>query len=500
MLVDTDVRPEKFVDDVARNLLERSPLEITVDLTQGFRHFSLLIFSTAVFLQTLGRTKVAHCYYAMLQDDSNQKDQRSEVLDLAPLIRLQRFAYMVNAFRERLDLEPLVDQIGQQLESTNHESARQLRLLASTLNLRLPLDVASVAADFEAHRKPITRSLNALGIPASKELTDLIMDAVADRKLPGATLKQKPPALTKPLLEKLAEEITRALDRNDLAAFYGNTREWLVSWLLWRTHGDNFDRWLRHDERARAERCLTALTQIYDDFARPKTTTGARADAGAAPELTEDQARLARVFKALAALRNRIMHAGMAPQLFADLIKNHESLADEWRNWLSHLPEFDPTPTGGNKSVLVSPIGKTPGAFYSALVACQPPAELVICLASEQTIGFVAEACDRANRHPDLLPVIFADPMGGLEEARQLTERKHWSDSGRSIARNLVFADHVYVNLTGGTTLLGWTAAKLAEIAERYGRDVKRMCFIDPRERDEQRRDPWVSRDPLFID
>jgi hypothetical protein len=56
------------------------------------------------------------------------------------------------------------------------------------------------------------------------------------------------------------------------------------------------------------------------------------------------------------------------------------------------------------------------------------------------------------------------------------------------------------VNITGGTTLMGLTAEKLASKARELPCEVRRLGLIDSRPPEQQRTDPYQEGEPLWLD
>jgi hypothetical protein len=70
----------------------------------------------------------------------------------------------------------------------------------------------------------------------------------------------------------------------------------------------------------------------------------------------------------------------------------------------------------------------------------------------------------------------------------------------KAAAAHLLEGPEVFVNLTGGTTLMGLAVERIAGEARRLGRPVRRFGLIDRRTREEQQADPFQTAEPYWLD
>ena len=147
--------------------------------------------------------------------------------------------------------------------------------------------------------------------------------------------------------------------------------------------------------------------------------------------------------------------------------------------------------------VLVSPIGKRPGVLFSAVRACRanrgdnPALCLVIC--SRETEGLIEEALKKAGFEGDFEALAMEDAFGGgQDEIRQIAV---------DARRHFIGAGEVLVNVTGGTTLMGLAAERLANEARSLACPVvRRFGLIDRRPPREQENDPYQAGEPFWLD
>ena len=152
------------------------------------------------------------------------------------------------------------------------------------------------------------------------------------------------------------------------------------------------------------------------------------------------------------------------------------------------VPEFG----GGHGRLLITALGTTPGVLYSALCNTGNVARCII-VCSEQSQPSVPEAAKQAGFQGDCKALVISDPHGGYTEDEQQRFRAEAS-------RWLLESDEIFVNLTGGTTLMGMAVQHLMD----RGRDLNRPCFrfvlIDRRPPEQQRSEPYIKGEIRRLD
>ena len=169
-----------------------------------------------------------------------------------------------------------------------------------------------------------------------------------------------------------------------------------------------------------------------------------------------------------------------------------------WKTALRSLPEFSlslGTSNGGR--VLVSPIGQSSGVLFSAVKAYQanengegPTLCLIIC--SGETKGLIAEALQQAGYGGEVATLLLKDAWA--------FEKKEFKRLVKKAQQHLIGADEVAVNVTGGTTVMGLLADRLASEARRFARPTRRFGLIDRRARTEQSTDPYQAGEAFWLD
>jgi len=147
--------------------------------------------------------------------------------------------------------------------------------------------------------------------------------------------------------------------------------------------------------------------------------------------------------------------------------------------------------TEQRQRVLISPMGLRPGVLYSALLTADPYRVkrcLVIC--SAESADSVAAACQAAGYSGEVVLIQLADPFPSVDEINgRAAEAAHYLDT-----------EVVYVNITGGTTLMGVLAERIASEARRRHRTVRRFALVDRRPQSEQEADPFHLGETYWLD
>jgi hypothetical protein len=468
-----------FLRAVAQAVEPQPGTALTVDATHGFRHHSFLTCLAALYLAELRGTEVRGAWYGLLQE------AESRFLDLRPLLELPRWIHALRTFSETGSARPLAAL----LEGPSRPMARALRELSLAHGTGLPLELGRLSADFlRQHARALQKALAAEhALPLAEELTGLLTARLEDFRLPQAGSGEgwkRQVELSREELRRQARLVEDLLERGSLAAALGLMREWTVSWavLSLGLQGD----WLDHGRvRRRAESVLGALAALH----REPVPGG----------MEEEQRGLARFWASLTELRNAFQHAGMRPRALAgpraQLREKLEAVREYWDQTLRHCPALALQPAPAlERPLLVSALGLRPGVLFSALRACAeregpPGACLVIC--SRETEDSVARAVEQAGFQGPVERLVLEDPFGGRGEIQRLA---------RAARAHLLQAEEVWVNLTGGTTLMGLVVEAVAEEAGRLARTVRRFGLVDRRPAAEQEAEPFRQGEALWFD
>ncbi len=469
-----------FLEAVVRTVPPR--VDLIVDVTHGYRHFSFLAYVAVLYLAALRGIRVRGAYYGMLNHDAP-----SPFLDLRPLLELPRWIRALKVLRETGSALPMADLLG--ADSTAASVARDMKRLSEAYLSGLPLELGLQAQKMRKHNKPLGRALRRQQLPLEEELRTQIAETLDRFKLETVRSTQRRKGdidLSDYELSRQADIIDDLLKHGHTATALGLMNEWTVSWIIWREYPDA--KWLNYCKiRKRAANLLGVIRALHG---RPELRD----------DLTEEQRALGAFWKELSELRNGYSHYGMRPQdLVSDknVHRKTDTILEYWET-LKSLPRFSlslgDSPGG---LVLVSAIGMRPGVLFSAVKACQagegheePTLCLVIC--SEKSRNGIDEALEQAEYGGKYEPLVLEDAFGGgRKEIKQVVDaaRKH-----------IVGADEVKVNVTGGTTLMGLAAEAIAADARRFARPTRRFGLIDRRPPDQQDADPYRVGEPFWLD
>jgi hypothetical protein len=291
-------------------------------------------------------------------------------------------------------------------------------------------------------------------------------------------------ALSRSELARQTRMVDDLFQRGSVAAGLGLMREWTVSWAAWRLGEEE---WLDFKVRKRVEGLLGAISALT-------------CEPGLRSVLTTEQRALGEFWKLIGELRNAYHHQGMRRQVVSSdhphVMRDLIDVRNHWRQVLSSIPETDLTlPVTRSGLVLVSPLGTRPGVLFNAIRACReagledPERTLVIC--SDETARLIREPLDRISYTGEVEPFVMTDPFGDIGEIDQVVTKA---------TRTLLGAEEVLVNLTGGTTLMGLAAEKLAVEARRLARPVRRFGLIDRRPSEKQVSEPYLPSNAYWLD
>ena len=501
--------PDGKSSDEIREILESvaacvpEGAELTLDVTQGLRHFPFIFYALVLYLKSLRNVKIRGAYYGMIEGISKGKPK--PIIDLQPLLDLPEWFYAVRMFRNLGAtspiaglLQPLADALLQKKKQLfiagdvvagqkRDAQAKQVKGAVDALKKQafayesaLPLELGKAS---RLLIDPI-KALGTMGLddlpPLAKKLTKDIASVAGKSAFTNDALTRgqwkQSICLDENELERQARMIDLYLARKQLSLAVGLMREWVVSWVILKS--GKTDGWLTGNIRQPCERCLGALGA----FAR----NPAFKDKGI---VTDDQQAFGTFWHQLTStLRNALHHHAMRIDALEEPPASLEKVRQFWKQLKAgeiDLPELG----GGGGQLLISPQGTRPGVLFSALKVAQPDTCLVICSAA--SASSIPEAAQHAGFDGCIDQIDLTDPHGGFDEIETAVEQAR---------QMLLNADEVIANMTGGTTLMGLIVQRLSEEAQRLDRPVRRFALIDRRSPTEQDSDPFVQGDCHWLD
>lgn len=452
-------------------------IKLVVDITHGFRHLSILTYFAALYLVALREVHLEAAYYGL-----RCGEQRAPFLDLRQLLELPNWIYAINVLRETGSAQSIAKLLR---IDRNAEVSRRLSRVSHAFLSGLPLELGQQAHVLVKQcKKPLRRELEvAHKLPLVDELISRLTSflepfALADS--PSGDGWKGKVTLSGEELQREARIIDALFESEHISSALGLLREWTVSWVVWRLGRCN--KWLDKGTRRVAENMLGTLAAWHKDLS---------------PLLTEEQKKIGEFWKQLTKLRNAYHHNGMRrDDLSAKALER--SISDVRHAWNTMIrsctEEVSLTPIHDNGAILVTPLGMRPGVLFSALHACRngtaglPERCLVIC--SQQTENLALLAAEHAG-FTGTLKRLLVDPFGGPAEVDRLVKA----------VRPIIFCSkQVFVNVTGGTTIMGLIAEAIAEEAKSLARPVRRFGLIDRRPSAEQDADPYQIGEAFWLD
>lgn len=489
---------------VAREIPEGA--QLTLDVTQGLRHFPFIFYALVLYLKSLRGVKVRGVYYGMV--DAVPKEEPKPIIDLHPLLELPEWFYAVRMFREHGTtspiaqlLQPLATRLLQEktelFVSGDRDAGRErekpakqvegaveaLEKYAFAYESALPIELGAASAELSSRIEALA-TLNIPGTPPlATELATAVTEAAEETAFavqPGrkGEWKTRVP-LDKNELVRQARMIDRYLAREQLPLAFGLMREWVVSWAIFQSDESSdepAERWLDKDSRKCYEQRLGALGAFAGNQAFRDIITPAQQDFGTFWNQLTDQ------------LRNALHHHGMRESAVAQPLPSLQDVQESW-NQLKEMDMEPPTLGGGDGTLLLSPQGTSPGVLFSALKVAKPDTCLVIC--SEATADSIPEAAKRAGFEGKIEQIELAEPHSGYAEIAQVVAKAREA---------LLNADVVVANMTGGTTLMGIVIQQMTEEACKLNREVRRFALVDRRTRAEQENNPFVRGKEYWLD
>lgn len=435
--------------------------ELMLDISHGYRHFSLLTYIAALYVGVLKSSRLVETFCAQFTETTGK------IYRLPPLVSLPDWLYQTRSFIEKGAADGLSQLIfslpekGKPLQSLQS----QLRKFHAAYAAAVPLELFNIAANLAASVPKAAPELKRLMTGGDDLIRHIGSAASPFAVLSVASKKAKVP-LTEELLEMQAQLIDTYLRREDFNSAFGLMSEWMITRVL---HGQRATKWLEYKDRRPAESELHALLER-----REKKI------------LESEYDEIATLWQELKEMRNLLHHHGMRNESYSPKGARWERITDLWgkREGWQQLLAFPPRPSLGTVLICAH---KKPGPLFSALKLTQPDFLKVIC--SEESEPSVASALEHASYEGKTELYILEDPFIGFEQLDY-----------SALARELIGATEVLVSATGGTTLMRLMATKLGSEAARLGVPVRTFGLIDKRTKALQETDPFVLGELFWMD
>ncbi len=462
---------EKLADGIPKGA------RITADFTLSLRHLGLAFVAALGQLVALRDAVVDTVAYGAFE--LRDGEGNVPLVDATPLFRLIEWSQAARAFARRGDLAPLHEFIGREGKAAYERGdmafrgvlarlERPVEALARAEHAGLPLETGLAARD-------LLRALEGLHgeLPGPmRMIVERLNDGLDGWAVPEGVADKGAIVLDRAELGRELRLVEHYLDTQNPARALRLLREWLVNLVLER-QGRAAD-WLDFGKvRKPAEQLLNILA--------------ARKEQGG---FQGKLAELGSVWTTVRQLRNNVAHAAFTADEVSPTV---EKVANQLRKCDRLLDaDFDLVRLERGHHLLVTPLGMSPGVLYTALTVLQPDRVLVVT--SPEARENMEEAVRRAGSSAPVEVFEIEDPLRGYLEA----DRK-LRDEEKKIEALVASCGRVTVNLTGGTTLLGWVAGEIGRMAGGLVPSVRRVALVDDRPPQEQRESPWVAGEVLEL-
>lgn len=471
-------RSEEEILDIFARIAGAVPLgaRVTLDVTFALRHLPFVYLASLAYLVGQRSVTVEGIFYGAFEvrDD----DGTTPILDITSLFELVRWYQALEQFRAAGDATALSRQFkdernrmrrlgwqGKEMRNTS----RHAENLSLALTTGLPLEAGVAACNLIDE----TRRIDGAGVPGVLHLSVAGLRELAKTVAVERAVKDKKSlVLDEKELERQMRLVRWYADRGDAPRALLLLREWLVSVAVL-ARGDA-DRWLDFRMgRRRAEWLFGSLQK--------------RVEIGVA---SDREKKVAGVWRDIAEARNQFAHAGMRKDFVnpkVDVRRRIENCLDV----KSDLQALFAAPVPPRR-LLLTGLGRSPGAVATAL-QCVRPEALIVVTSADAERG-LDEAIERVGcGNIDRLVLRLDDAYGDVDAAARFEKDKN-------LLAAVVAATEVVANLTGGTSAMQFVVEKLASGADRMGVPVRRCLLIDRRTPEEQRADPWARGDLLWLD
>jgi hypothetical protein len=451
-----------------------------IDVTYAFRYLPFTFFGIAAYLRATRNVGIERVTYGF--DDGR-------ILDVTWLVELADWADAARALGDG-DARPFARLLGERKRRDGRLWPAALDALGpaleratSALATGLPIELALETNPF-AHA-PVGEALERT-VPLARDLFESaarrfgeILGAARQGK--GRPEKERVP-LDDAFLAHEAKVVEALLACGDLDGASRVAEEWLVDRVLARRGVREPARWLKREERMRAEAIVSGASFRF--------------------EMKLSDASLGRLVHEVKEIRNLLAHAGHDPKTI-DLARIRDRLARAWSE-IGALPEeaWDLAPASAPVAV-VTPLGLSRGVLYTLLAGLLPilrresPVPIIAevqVVTSQDGLAGAREAYERARERlragepvielppgPRLLAV--SDPVDGFEK----TALAGFEEACAS----LLSVKRVIANTAGGSAAIQAQTERLLERARRLGIEILRVATVDRRPPEEQKRDPY---------
>ena len=477
---------DEEVEEILYKILNSIPenCELTIDITQGLRHFPFLLFTSAMYLQSFKNIRIRNVYYGMFEADTDRKP----FVDLNVIFELAEWFHAVRCFSEERRARPLIEIIrsgyGKEPDASQNISKlidslmKQIELFDKYYGSGLPLGVGDATKSFcnqlEKQGDNIILNNGQGPIPMAKELLAYTSGSLKPFMLPkelktwGKWKKGFP--LNFEEIHRQEGLIDDFLDSGHYVNAVRMIREWMINRCILSCEDRNAS-WLDERVRRPIERQLGSIKwQLNRKI------------------LQEDKVELAMSWDTITQFRNIVAHNEMTEDNY-NINERIDTICEKWAFLKSKIADdgfWNPFTGGGKGKLLITPLGFSKGLLYSALSLIRPDKCFIVT--SRDAGNAIPEIIATAGYEGDVLPpYVLDDPFTGYGEISRIL-----GEIVTDHAATILGSDEVIVNLTGGTTTLQILAEEISNKAWQMGKDPRKVVIIDKRSFADQKENPYV--------
>ena len=274
----------QILESVANRIPEGA--DLTLDVTQGFRHFPFIFYALVLYLKSLRRVNIRGAYYGMVEGIPHGEPK--PIIDLQLLLELPEWFHAVRMFRDQGTTKPMADLLQPLAEVLRQETAQLfkdgkkdiglerseqakqvkssvewLEKFAFAYESALPLELGKASRGLKDSIQKLPTIDSPSLPPLASELTKSVTSAAEKSAFKASPSKGKWKGkirLDEGELKRQAYMVDLYLERDQLSLAMGLMREWVVSWTIWKSgNSKHLGDWLDHEVREKYENILRAI-------------------------------------------------------------------------------------------------------------------------------------------------------------------------------------------------------------------------------------------------
>ncbi len=493
----SDGKNEEEIWEILRCILKCVPENayLTLDLTHGYRSFSFLYFTAALYLKALRNVGLISTFYGNVEI----KEEPKPLLDLSLILEMVEWFFATRIFRETGQanyiinlLEPFT-KIPEGVQGKDCMPYSQIRKLSEVFSKATSAYEQALPIEFglEANRLHQLLEKDLPGhlmerMPLPEELFGQVKAFIEPYALSQINDNDKKMKLFLDYTEinRQAALVDEYFGQGYINSATALMREWIVNVALF--HQEHRQGkgiiagidWLPYKKRRPIEYSLGLMMKFVQSKAKEN---------GKVP-LTEEQKWLAEKWDYITNKRNGLSHCGFKEDNVHLSLKAIEEIKEKWQELKDSIymqEKWELYKKQGEGMLLICALGNSKGSLYSALATLEP--DYLFVILSDKTKGAINEILEKVNWQGELAVYCMEDPFAGFMEKKLAS-----AEAEPLMAK----AEEVVYNLTGGTTVMQHVLNQIT----RKNKATKQVAFIDRRSLYEQHENPYVIGEMILLE